>query len=153
MRIDDNVGAATWSAIECNVAVICACLPALKPLISRYLPRVVGSRGTASNTNNRYNTHGYGKRLPGHSYIPHTSFAGVGGRHEDEEEDHHALKMHNIDHCTTTVRGLGSSENSQEDLNGASVKDKGIKVTTLIHQESVQDFESSSLKGLVTQER
>ncbi|KAL4745170.1 hypothetical protein BDW72DRAFT_198908 [Aspergillus terricola var. indicus] len=32
----DNVGAATWSAVECNVGIICACLPTLRPLIFAY---------------------------------------------------------------------------------------------------------------------
>ena len=36
--VDDNVGAASWSAIECNVGIICACLPTLRPLVSRILP-------------------------------------------------------------------------------------------------------------------
>ncbi|KAL4771718.1 hypothetical protein BDW60DRAFT_207783 [Aspergillus nidulans var. acristatus] len=29
----DNVGAATWSAVEYNVGIICACLPTLRPLL------------------------------------------------------------------------------------------------------------------------
>ncbi|KAL1981889.1 hypothetical protein VTN96DRAFT_2018 [Rasamsonia emersonii] len=39
----DNVGAATWSSIECNTGIICACLPTLRPLISRILPRFLSS--------------------------------------------------------------------------------------------------------------
>ncbi|RDW93166.1 uncharacterized protein DSM5745_00488 [Aspergillus mulundensis] len=39
----DNVGAATWSAVECNVGIICACLPTLRPLISRMIPRLLSS--------------------------------------------------------------------------------------------------------------
>ncbi|KAJ9210487.1 hypothetical protein DTO166G4_7954 [Paecilomyces variotii] len=44
----DNVGAATWSAIECNVGIICACLPTLRPLISRILPRFLSTRSGGS---------------------------------------------------------------------------------------------------------
>ncbi|KAL1970911.1 hypothetical protein VTN77DRAFT_2745 [Rasamsonia byssochlamydoides] len=39
----DNVGAATWSAIECNTGIICACLPTLRPLVSRILPRLLST--------------------------------------------------------------------------------------------------------------
>ncbi|KAN0083885.1 putative integral membrane protein [Elaphomyces granulatus] len=39
----DNVGAASWLAVECNVAIICASLPSLKVLISKMLPRIISS--------------------------------------------------------------------------------------------------------------
>ncbi|KAL1987071.1 hypothetical protein VTN96DRAFT_4945 [Rasamsonia emersonii] len=35
----DNVDAAFWTAAECNVAIICASLPYLRPLIVRIFPR------------------------------------------------------------------------------------------------------------------
>lgn len=37
-----------WSAIEVNVGIMCACVPALKPLVVRFIPRFV--RDTAENT-------------------------------------------------------------------------------------------------------
>lgn len=40
---DDNVAAASWSAVECNVGIICACLPTLRPLISRMMPRLLST--------------------------------------------------------------------------------------------------------------
>ncbi|KAF3395979.1 hypothetical protein F1880_006955 [Penicillium rolfsii] len=50
----DNVGAASWSAIECNTGIICACLPTLKPLLSRIIPGLMstltGSKPTQSTT-------------------------------------------------------------------------------------------------------
>ncbi|KAJ6155393.1 hypothetical protein N7470_005959 [Penicillium chermesinum] len=39
----DNVGAASWSAIECNTGIICACLPTLKPLVSRIMPGLLST--------------------------------------------------------------------------------------------------------------
>ncbi|THC95577.1 hypothetical protein EYZ11_004949 [Aspergillus tanneri] len=39
----DNVDAATWSAIECNTGIICACLPTLRPLISHILPHLLST--------------------------------------------------------------------------------------------------------------
>ncbi|KAI2793853.1 hypothetical protein POX_a00440 [Penicillium oxalicum] len=41
--VNDNVGAASWSAIECNTGIICACLPTLKPLLSKILPGLVST--------------------------------------------------------------------------------------------------------------
>ncbi|KAL3452017.1 hypothetical protein BJX65DRAFT_320778 [Aspergillus insuetus] len=46
-----NVAAAYWTAAECNVAIICACLPFLRPLISRIFPRFLS---TGNSYNNRY---------------------------------------------------------------------------------------------------
>ncbi|KAG0158201.1 hypothetical protein PDIDSM_5714 [Penicillium digitatum] len=40
----DNVGAATWSAIECNVAIICACLPGTRAFLSKILPHIFSTR-------------------------------------------------------------------------------------------------------------
>lgn len=37
----DNVGVAILSCIELNIAIICPCLPTLKPLISRHFPRLL----------------------------------------------------------------------------------------------------------------
>ncbi|CAI7669553.1 unnamed protein product [Penicillium pancosmium] len=47
----DNVGAASWSAIECNTGIICACLPTLKPLISKIIPGLISTL-----SGNRYGT-------------------------------------------------------------------------------------------------
>ena len=49
---DTNVGAATWSTVESQLAIICASLPALRPLVSKHnsasaLSRSLGSGGPA----------------------------------------------------------------------------------------------------------
>ncbi|KAJ5098313.1 hypothetical protein N7532_005314 [Penicillium argentinense] len=44
-----NVDAAYWTAAECNVAIICACLPFLRPIISRCFPKLL-----STNSYNRY---------------------------------------------------------------------------------------------------
>ena len=47
-----------WSAVEVNVGIVCACVPTLKPLISRILPRLIYSNhgtlcfGTVSKSSN-----------------------------------------------------------------------------------------------------
>ncbi|CAI7640958.1 unnamed protein product [Penicillium pancosmium] len=44
-----NVDAAYWTAAECNVAIICACLPFLRPIISSIFPKLL-----STNSYNRY---------------------------------------------------------------------------------------------------
>jgi hypothetical protein len=39
----DDVPIADWTAVECNIGIMCACLPTLKPLLSRFLPFLVHS--------------------------------------------------------------------------------------------------------------
>ncbi|KAF8854103.1 hypothetical protein BDZ45DRAFT_806100 [Acephala macrosclerotiorum] len=39
----DNVGAATWSMVELNTGIICACLPILKSFVSRLFPDLLGT--------------------------------------------------------------------------------------------------------------
>ena len=39
----DNVGAATWSAIELNVGIMCSCVPAMRPVINLIFPRLLSS--------------------------------------------------------------------------------------------------------------
>ncbi|KEY73986.1 hypothetical protein S7711_02581 [Stachybotrys chartarum IBT 7711] len=50
----DNVGAAMWSAIELNCAIICASLPTLRPLISKIVPGLSSIRSTGRDTYERY---------------------------------------------------------------------------------------------------
>ncbi|KAF2399179.1 MFS general substrate transporter [Trichodelitschia bisporula] len=37
-----------WSAIEVNVGIMCACVPGLKPLVSRFMPRILRDPGNSS---------------------------------------------------------------------------------------------------------
>jgi len=39
----DNVGAATWSSVELNVGIMCACIPAMRPVINLIFPRLLSS--------------------------------------------------------------------------------------------------------------
>lgn len=138
VSIDDNVGAATWSAIECNVAVICACLPAIKPLISKYLPRAFSS---SIATDSKAFTQSNGNRLP-YSYIASHSITAA--------RDDQVLYMYNINH-RTSAECQGNSDNSRDNM-GEVKAEEGIRVTTLLHQESVLNDEASSTKGLVTKQ-
>ncbi|KAL4919815.1 hypothetical protein BDW62DRAFT_178507 [Aspergillus aurantiobrunneus] len=44
-----NVAAAYWTAAECNVAIICASLPFLRPLISRLFPKFLSTNSYKKN--------------------------------------------------------------------------------------------------------
>ena len=48
--IGDNSDAAIWSNIEANVGIICACLPTIKPIISRVFPHLLGSTRSRGGT-------------------------------------------------------------------------------------------------------
>lgn len=39
----DNAPTVLWSAFELNISLICACLPAIRPLIGYYFPNLFGS--------------------------------------------------------------------------------------------------------------
>jgi hypothetical protein len=45
-----NVAAAYWSGIESNCSVICASLPTLRPLFSRFFPQLIGTSPTGVST-------------------------------------------------------------------------------------------------------
>ncbi|CAK7228492.1 hypothetical protein SBRCBS47491_006921 [Sporothrix bragantina] len=52
-----GVDIAMWSNIEINVAIMCASAPALKPLVSKIAPKLLGS---SMNSGSRSRTNGYG---------------------------------------------------------------------------------------------
>ncbi|KAJ5939276.1 hypothetical protein N7466_002410 [Penicillium verhagenii] len=58
-----NVGAAYWTAAECNVAIICACLPFLRPILSVLFPKLLSTNscnrytGNDAITANRFTSH------------------------------------------------------------------------------------------------
>ena len=48
---DDNYGGAVWSAIECNVGVICVSLPTFKAFTDRFFPSLMGYSSNRSQDN------------------------------------------------------------------------------------------------------
>ncbi|EKJ72764.1 hypothetical protein NXS19_012867 [Fusarium pseudograminearum] len=50
----DNVDAAIWSFLEITIAITAACLPTLRPLVSRLLPRMFSSTLGRSNRASKY---------------------------------------------------------------------------------------------------
>ncbi|KAJ5745439.1 Major facilitator superfamily domain general substrate transporter [Penicillium odoratum] len=59
-----------WSVVEVNVSVICGCVPSLKPLVARLLPKLIRDTSDASSpTPYRYAT-GEGPAVPPAAVIP-----------------------------------------------------------------------------------
>ncbi|KAF5587220.1 integral membrane protein [Fusarium pseudocircinatum] len=58
----DNVEAAAWSIAELCCGLLCACLPTLRPLISRIMPNFLVSRQTPRNSEQRR------EHASGHTY-------------------------------------------------------------------------------------
>ncbi|OJJ64357.1 hypothetical protein ASPSYDRAFT_84371 [Aspergillus sydowii CBS 593.65] len=127
----DNPGAATWSAIECNVAIICACLPATRALISKLIPRIF-STGKSKNTTNPYLNQGTRSR---NTNVPGFQASVAAGSRNDPTDYH----MSTFGKRTESDEALSSSPPTE------------IKVTTKISQESVlhQPDDCSSLRGLI----
>lgn len=54
----DQVDVVTWSAIEVNVGIICACLPTIRVILVRFFPSIMG---TTKNSSQAYHSkYGYG---------------------------------------------------------------------------------------------
>ena len=108
---DDGPGAAAWSAVECNVAIICASLPSLKALIAKMLPHMMMSNNRSRRARSRSK--------------PSLS------REEGLE--------YPLDQCKKQSIGCsGTSGSSNSEIQKHS---NGITVTTVLSQESVWGFE------------
>ncbi|KFY07466.1 hypothetical protein V492_07128 [Pseudogymnoascus sp. VKM F-4246] len=80
----DGVNAAIWSGIEINVALACASLPAIKPLIAKAVPHFLSSsRGERSTRRNNV-TGGYDHAL---SELSHNKRSKIGRSVLDDEDD------------------------------------------------------------------
>ncbi|KAL4909009.1 hypothetical protein BDW74DRAFT_76273 [Aspergillus multicolor] len=124
----DNVGAATWSAVECNTAIICACLPATRAFISKLIPRLF-STGKSKNTTNPY------------ARSRSANFAGFQASAAGANDTPPSYHMNTVSKRFDTDTNLLSTSPPTE-----------IKVTTKISQESMitpQQEDFSSLKGLI----
>jgi hypothetical protein len=81
-----------WSVIEVNIGIMCACVPALKPLISRFLPRMLRDAGdvTEKDSSNEGPRYTYtsemadAHRVPSLSGPPEPSHQAYAEEHEDD---------------------------------------------------------------------
>ncbi|KAF3388811.1 hypothetical protein F1880_003651 [Penicillium rolfsii] len=136
----DNVGAAEWSAIECNVAIICASLPSTRAFLSKLLPHVfsTGSNGYRSRTTRPSRT---GRSHLNGTINTQVQASIIGGR-DDRDYD-----MDKLSPTDTSFRSHEKYlETSKDDFSG-------IKVTTFVTQESIshqlENDETGSTKDLV----
>ncbi|KAF4254492.1 hypothetical protein CNMCM8812_004744 [Aspergillus fumigatus] len=121
----DNPGAAKWSAIECNVAIICACLPGIRAFITKLLPRFLSSYKSKSNTRTRTQR----------SHVTH--FSNFHSSIADRQSKFH---MQSVSHGPE-----GGDYKASGFEEGTSNK---IKVTTIVSQESVSN-DASSVRQLL----
>ncbi|KAJ5495745.1 hypothetical protein N7539_000861 [Penicillium diatomitis] len=121
----DNVGAAEWSAIECNVAIMCASLPSTRAFFSNLLPHVFSSGSNAYRSRNTRPSRTGHSQLTGTGTMAHSHILSsvVGGLDEGDYD----MKMHRLKGpgASAKVVGVGMEKS---DL-------AGIKVTTLVTQE------------------
>ncbi|KAL4904956.1 hypothetical protein BDW74DRAFT_24163 [Aspergillus multicolor] len=128
-----NVAAAYWTAAECNVAIICACLPFLRPLISRIFPKFLSTNSYNKRSGNpTRTTAGRSTRLKS------TTNRGMFSQHDPE------FGLHTID----TEVGVGPGLRTVlEGKRGAGA----IEVTTeVIREERTSPTSSPSPYGHCT---
>jgi hypothetical protein len=103
-----------WSTIEAHITIVCACVATLKPLATRFFPKLLGK---SSKTANTYpSIHGKSTKLNG-SNADSQSFALQSYRERMEAGQHTATVT------SHTVRGLGrkvgdDDADSQESIIG-----------------------------------
>jgi hypothetical protein len=107
-----NIENVMWTIIEPNVAIICACLPILRPLVTRFLPGFGSSKGYGS----AYGTPGYGTgksraTLQGSQVRPEDG-GGGGARHNWVELS--GVKAHGEN--VATIRRPNSHTGSEESI-------------------------------------
>ncbi|KAL4821381.1 hypothetical protein BDW67DRAFT_48461 [Aspergillus spinulosporus] len=126
-----NVAAAYWTAAECNVAIICACLPFLRPLVSRLFPKFL-----STNSYNKYSLNPT-RTTAGRSMRLRSTNRGMYSQHNPE------FGLHTID----TEVGVGPGLRSVIEAKGGP---GAIEVTTeVIREERTSPTAPSSPYGHV----
>lgn len=112
----ENVDAAIWSFLEVTIAITSACLPTLRPLLSKFMPRVFGSSLTGS--------HGPSSYIRASSYGMGTMSKKTGNRE--------------IGTLVTITAGNQGERDSEEQLRHSSDRNdksrSGIQTTTVVQQ-------------------
>lgn len=58
-----------WSTIECDVGIICACLPAIRTLLRRLYPGLFGDTEHAKSYGDNSHSRGNGSRYEGNIHV------------------------------------------------------------------------------------
>ncbi|KAF4552744.1 Hypothetical protein D9617_9g025340 [Elsinoe fawcettii] len=154
-----NVTASTWSAIEIDVGIICACLPSLKATVTRFFPRLFSSVGVSNNYSNHPTGNGYfasNNRTGGGNGYGNQSALGsrVGDRSKSRGGEHFGNAGVGTYQTTITAKPLGRSRSQTFATRGGgrgnetelktfgsgsgslhAVEDGKIDVVTVVEQE------------------
>ncbi|KAE9373323.1 hypothetical protein N431DRAFT_482387 [Stipitochalara longipes BDJ] len=121
----DNVGASIWSNIEVYTGIICASLPAIKPVVGKLFPKLLST--TRSGTKTTFNDNGFGNNS---SARP--------------------IRLHDVDSGGKTVTRVEADERGNPNLRGSNSSGdlgKDIFITTSMRQDVESKFESRSQVG------
>jgi fucose permease len=120
-----------WSAIEVNVGIMCACVPGLKPLVSRFLPRLLRDVGDATSKNESFSdpvppaAMQQVQRVPSLHTLPEDvqrrDFSVAEAQNREEEEPQTEGSMGMMDFLTTPdMNDLPPAERTQTALTNTS---------------------------------
>ncbi|KAJ5595161.1 uncharacterized protein N7459_001369 [Penicillium hispanicum] len=131
----DNVGAASWSAVECNVAIICASLPSTRAFLARIVPHIFSTR-----------SNGYRSKTTRPSRVGRSALTGTNTQiHASAIGDRGSRTDYYLDDISPPGSHGGSETRAKGSLNG-------IKVTTSMAQESTTNLsqldETGSIRDL-----
>lgn len=96
-----------WTAVEVNIAIICCCMPAMRPILSRYFPRIFPDfSGRSTNTGERVGDSG-----------PAGFSAGMSANHSSARNHHMLKELHTYrkknTQCTK-IRGVSPTGSEEE---------------------------------------
>ena len=57
-----DIASTMWTMIEMNVAIVCACLPMIRPLLVKLFPRLISKSGSSRKYGNKAGTSGFGSK-------------------------------------------------------------------------------------------
>ena len=155
--VRDAIPVNLWSIIEVNVGIVCASVPALKPLFSggqraRTSQALGGSSGNfqgqypyASNKSALSNNSSGMPGTPSEARI-NSSFSGIGGRNKssstsNNNNNNNTRNSYNMKSLSSTVRSLGGSGGNG---GGGGAGDRGVGGGGNIHKETItRDDEST----------
>ncbi|OHE97152.1 hypothetical protein CORC01_07593 [Colletotrichum orchidophilum] len=116
----DSPGIAEWSIVELNTAIVCASLITLKPLATRFFPRMLGSRRDADR-----------ERDPGSEEIPATvgsKESPIGGpKHARMVSDGSTTQLNHETLGGDSILQTQHTESSRLSFEGTSDLEQGVK--------------------------
>ncbi len=138
----DNVPIADWTAVECNIGIMCACLPTLKPLLSRFLPFLMHSGPGGSDSANELSQHQpFGRstktRTDKHAVLTAASGPGF------------AMGRMGLFPAPAKTVPRPSQRKLSDDDSPSDIEEGRIKVITVVEQEVGDESENSSQRKLV----